>query len=67
MTRHHGVIARGEDGRSPGLARGLLPGLADWCSIYVLEGDRLREVTTAQTDPATAEAILDAVEAVKAA
>lgn len=33
------------------LARVLVPGLADWCSIYLLEGDRLRDVTIAHADP----------------
>ena len=29
----------------------LVPGLADWCSIHLLEGDRLRNVTVAHVDP----------------
>jgi PAS domain S-box-containing protein len=34
------------------LAAALVPGLADWCSIHLLEGDRLRSVAVAHTDPA---------------
>jgi PAS domain S-box-containing protein len=33
------------------LARALIPGLADWCSIYLLEGGRLRDVTVAHVNP----------------
>jgi PAS domain S-box-containing protein len=29
----------------------LVPGLADWCSVYLLEGDRLVLVTTEHADP----------------
>ncbi len=32
------------------LANVLVPGLGDWCSIYLLEGDDLREVTVAHAD-----------------
>jgi PAS domain S-box-containing protein len=32
-------------------ARGLVPELADWCSIYLLEGDRLRNVVSTHADP----------------
>ena len=34
------------------LARVLVPGLADWCSIYLVDGDRLRDVAAAHADPA---------------
>ncbi len=32
------------------LANGLVPHLADWCSIYLLEGEHLRDVTIAHAD-----------------
>jgi PAS domain S-box-containing protein len=32
------------------LARSLVPGLADWCSIYLREGDQLRNVALAHSD-----------------
>lgn len=38
------------------LAESLVPGLADWCSIYLLDGDHLRHVTSAHADPAKARA-----------
>jgi PAS domain S-box-containing protein len=34
------------------LASVLVPGIADWCSIYLLEGDELRNVAVAHVDPA---------------
>lgn len=34
------------------LARVLVPGLADWCSIYLRDGDQLRNVSVAHLDPA---------------
>lgn len=37
-------------------AGSLVPGLADWCSVYVLEGRELRNVTAAHVDPAKAQA-----------
>jgi signal transduction histidine kinase len=33
------------------LAQVLVPGLADWCSIYLYEGGRLRDVASAHADP----------------
>ncbi|HEU4411016.1 MAG TPA: ATP-binding protein [Polyangiaceae bacterium] len=38
------------------LARALVPRLADWCSIYLLEGDALRNVAVVHADPAKVEA-----------
>ncbi|HEY6723564.1 MAG TPA: PAS domain S-box protein [Polyangiaceae bacterium] len=38
------------------LAGSLVPGLADWCSVYLVEGACLRNVTTAHSDPAKARA-----------
>ncbi|MDP9150655.1 MAG: ATP-binding protein [Myxococcota bacterium] len=34
------------------LARLLVPGLADWCSLHLLEGDDLKTVAVAHVDPA---------------
>jgi PAS domain S-box-containing protein len=41
------------------LARVLVPRLADWCSIYILEGNELRNVAVAHADPAKFEAALE--------
>jgi signal transduction histidine kinase/ActR/RegA family two-component response regulator len=38
------------------LGRALVPGLGDWCSIYLLEGDAIRQVTVAHADPSNAAA-----------
>lgn len=35
----------------------LVPGLGDWCSLYLLEGDSVRRVTTAHADPAKVGAV----------
>jgi len=34
----------------PTLARTLVPGLADWCAVHLVEGDELRTVAVAHTD-----------------
>ncbi len=34
------------------LAEVLVPGLGDWCTVYLLEGDELRNVAVAHRDPA---------------
>jgi PAS domain S-box-containing protein len=34
------------------LGRTLVPGLGDWCSIFLLEGDELKSVCVAHADPA---------------
>lgn len=35
-----------------GLARALVPGLGDWCSVYLLEAEDLANVAVAHVDPA---------------
>jgi PAS domain S-box-containing protein len=39
------------------LARVLVPRLADWCSIYIIDGNELRNVAVAHADPAKSEAV----------
>lgn len=39
------------------LARVLVPRLADWCAIFLLEGDEMRNVTVAHADPAKLESV----------
>jgi PAS domain S-box-containing protein len=34
------------------LGQALVPGLADWCSLYLLDGDVFRDVATVHADPA---------------
>ncbi|HYO96712.1 MAG TPA: ATP-binding protein, partial [Polyangiaceae bacterium] len=40
------------ESRLSALAALLVPGLADWCSIHLLEGDELKNVAVAHVDPA---------------